>query len=87
MTIRVRKILINNVYQYCIMNKGMIYNEYFELIHLMKRKQDCLTDDELIIFEYMFDLMKAKMNENEKMKLKEKTKNLKRLLEENYEYL
>lgn len=65
----------------------MIYNEYFELIHLMKRKQDCLTDDELIIFEYMFDLMKAKMNENEKMKLKEKTKNLKRLLEENYEYL
>ena len=75
------------MYQYCIMIKGMIYNEYFELIHLMKRKQDCLTDDELIIFEYMFDLMKAKMNENEKMKLKEKTKNLKRLLEENYEYL
>ena len=75
------------MYQYCIMIKGMIYNEYFELIHLMKRKQDCLTDDELIIFEYMFDLLKAKMNEIEKIKLKEKTKNLKRLLEENYEYL
>ena len=72
------------MYQYCIMNNGMIYNEYFELIHLMKRKQDCLTDDELIIFEYMFNLRKAKMTEKEKDNLKKNTVYLKKLLDEYY---
>ena len=65
----------------------VIYNEYFELIHLMKRKEVCMTDDELIIFMYMFELRKAKMNEKENKKLKEKTEYLRRLLDENYEFL
>lgn len=64
-----------------------VYNEYFELIHLMKRKEGCLTDDEFIIFMYMFNLRKANMNEKEKENSKKKTEYLYKLLNEYYEKL
>ena len=53
----------------------------------MKRKDGFLTDDEYIIFMCIFELRKAKMNEKETKKLNEKTEYLKKLLDENYEYL
>ena len=53
----------------------------------MKRKEDCLTDDELIIFMYMFNLRKAKMTEKEKDIVKKKTEYLNKLLDEYYESL
>lgn len=55
------------------MNTEVVYNECFELIYFMKRKEDCLTDDELIIFMYMFNLRKAKMTDREKDIVKKKT--------------
>ena len=69
------------------MNTEVVYNEYFELIFFMKRKEDCLTDDELIIFMYMFNLRKAKMTEKEKEIVEKKTVYLNKLLDEYYETL
>lgn len=69
------------------MKTEVVHNEYFELIFFMKRKEDCLTDDELIIFMYMFNLRKAKMTEKEKDIVKKKTEYLNKLLDEYYESL
>ena len=65
----------------------VIYNEYFELIYFMKKKDGYLTDEEYMIFQYMFELRKSKMNEEEMDKLKKKTEYLNQLLDDYYESL
>ena len=69
------------------MKTEVVYNEFFELIYLMKRKEVCLTDEEFVIFMYMSNLRKAKMTEKEKENLKKTTEYLNKLLDENYEDL
>ena len=69
------------------MNNEVVYNDFFELIFFMKRKDEYLTDDEYIIFMYMFNLRKTKMTEKEKENVKKKTVYLNKLLDEYYETL
>ena len=53
----------------------------------MKRKNECMTDDEYIAFMYMFELRKAKMDNIEKIKLKDRAEYLKIILDSNYDLL
>lgn len=53
----------------------------------MKRKNECMTDDEYIAFMYMFELRKAKMDYIEKIKLKDRAEYLKIILDSNYDLL
>ena len=57
------------------------------MVYLMKRKNECMTDDEYIAFMYMFELRKAKMDNIEKIKLKDRAEYLKIILDSNYDLL
>ena len=57
------------------------------MVFLMKRKNEYMTDDEYIVFQYMFELRKKKMNMIEKVKLMDKTENITRVLDEYYDGL
>jgi hypothetical protein len=63
------------------------YNEDFEMIYLIKRKEDILTDEELIVYTYMFKLRINKLDMEEKQKLQKKTEELIKLLDRVYENL
>jgi hypothetical protein len=61
------------------------YNEDFEMIYLIKRKEDILTDEELIVYTYMFKLRINKLDMEEKQILQKKTEELIKLLDRVYE--
>jgi hypothetical protein len=61
------------------------YNEDFEMIYLIKRKEDILTDEELIVYTYMFKLRINKLDMEEKQKLQKKTEELIKLLDRVYD--
>jgi hypothetical protein len=63
------------------------HNDLFEMIYFMKKRDDLLSNEEFIVYEYMFQLRIAKMNEDEKVKLETMKNNLTVLLERVYEKL
>ena len=63
----------------------MEYNEYFEMIHFLKRKEDILSDEELIVFAYMFKLRVDKLETEEKTVLQKKIDYFKKLLDRVYD--
>lgn len=68
-------------------NNVIIHNEYFEMIHFMKRREEIITTEEYLVYEYMFNLMKSNMNEKEKEVLKQKKDELDKTLLKYYDIL
>jgi hypothetical protein len=63
----------------------MEHNPHFEMIHFMKRKNSLVSNEELIVYAYMFKLRINKLEPEEKIKLQKKTDELMKLLDRVYD--